>query len=259
MFSKKIIFDDKKFNKIFHIENFLDQKLFDNIKKNFPTVTADQIDFSKNLGKKPIQDIDIKYENLEQKQAFSEFEKIIFSKDFFYFFVKKFYLNSLLNKRSFIYNFKSLRYPKIYDPKKSLFDPLLSKILFSKIKVSYQISFIGNMGGIVPHVDNNSKFLSLLLYFPTGEDNEINYGTTFWKSKNNQNQKSFSNEAGYKPTISEIDHFKSNNIPYFTSKFNSNTLAGFVPRKNSWHSVEQLNINKNYIRKSININFIIQN
>ena len=259
MFSKKVIFDDNRFNKIFHIENFLDQKLYDNLKKNFPIITADQIDFSKNLGKHPIDCADIKYENTEQKQAFLDFEKTIYSNKFFYFFVKKFYLNSLLNQTSFIRNFKSLRYPKIYDSKKSLFDFLLSKILFSKIKVSYQISFIGNMGGIYPHVDNNSKFLSLMLYFPTSEDNEINYGTTFWQSKNNQNQKSLSNEAGHKPTITEIDHFKSNNIPYFTSKFSFNTLVGFVSRKNSWHSVEQLNINKNYIRKSININFIIKN
>ena len=259
MFSKEVICDDNRFNKIFHIENFLDQKLYSNLKKNFPIITADQIDFTKNLGKKPINCNEIKYENAEQNQAFLDFEKIIYSKNFFYFFVKKFYLNSLLNKRSFIYNFKSLRYPKIYDPKKSSSDPLLSKILFSKIKVDYQISFIGNMGGIVPHVDNNSKFLSLMIYFTEGEDNEINYRTTFWKYKNNQDQKSFSNEAGYKPTISEIDHFKSNNIPYFTSEFSSNTLVGFVPRKNSWHSVEQLNINKNYIRKSININFVIKN
>ena len=33
MFSKKVIFDDKRFNKIFHIENFLDQKLYSNLKK----------------------------------------------------------------------------------------------------------------------------------------------------------------------------------------------------------------------------------
>jgi hypothetical protein len=39
-------------------------------------------------------------------------------------------------------------------------------ILFSKLKVGCDYSFIKNKGGIVPHVDGQGKYSSLMLYFP---------------------------------------------------------------------------------------------
>ena len=35
------------------------------------------------------------------------------------------------------------------------------------------------------------------------------------------------------------------------------SLFGFIKSHKSWHSVEKININENFIRKSININLLL--
>ena len=121
--------------------------------------------------------------------------------------------------------------------------------LLSKILVNYQFSYIKNNGGIVPHVDAQRKYLSLLLYFPDDEDKEIDYGTTFWES----NIPNFTNT--HIQDKEKIREFKTKSKQIYKTQFISNCLYGFLRNDFSWHTVEPINIDTNYIRKSININF----
>ena len=57
-----------------------------------------------------------------------------------------------------------MRYPIKDNYNNSLLD-----FLYSKISVKYSFSYIKNKGGIVPHVDSQRKYLSLMLYFPDDE------------------------------------------------------------------------------------------
>ena len=60
--------------------------------------------------------------------------------------------------------------------------------IFSKYRITIQYSYILNGGKIVPHPDAGDKILTLLLFFPQYQNNEIykkkelKYGTTFWES-----------------------------------------------------------------------------
>jgi hypothetical protein len=109
------------------------------------------------------------------------------------------------------------------------------------------------MGGIKPHVDAQTKYLSLMLYFPDKKYNDYEYGTTFWDSDIQ------SYTGAHIEDDNESINFKKNAKILYKTPFVSNVLWGFIRNNQSWHSVEPLNIDENYIRKSININFLYEN
>ena len=138
---------------------------------------------------------------------------------------------------------KYLRPISRFEGKKNILD-----LLFSKLETRYTFSFIKNNGGIFPHTDAQRKYLSLMIYFPDEIYDDKDYGTTFWTSndKNSQNIQIDKDE--------ELKNFKKNSKIAYKSDFEPNCLYGFLRSDLSWHSVEPLDINKNYVRKSININ-----
>ena len=74
-------------------------------------------------------------------------------------------------------------------------------------------------------------------------------GTTFF----NSNKFNIGNNV-----ISSKDQaadFKKNNRS-FTIPFKKKSLFGFIKSHKSWHSVEKFDIDKNFIRKNININLL---
>ena len=119
---------------------------------------------------------------------------------------------------------------------------------FNKIKIEIQYSYILNGGKIVPHTDSGEKLLSLMLYFPLKSheaDKQEDLGTSFWTSNFNN----FDNYHQYdNKNIEDIKLFHK-------TQFKPNILYGFVKNHASWHSVEPFNINENFVRRSININF----
>jgi hypothetical protein len=122
----------------------------------------------------------------------------------------------------------------------------LPDFLLSKLKVSCQFSFIKNMGGIKPHVDSQTKYLSLMLYFPDKEYNDYEYGTTFWDS----DIKSYT--GAHIENDIEASNFKKNSKILYKTPFISNVLWGFIRNNQSWHSVEPIFIDNNYsVRKPI--------
>lgn len=249
-FNKEIIEIEKNPFNIFKIENFFQDNFYYDIKKLFHKLDPGQINLSKNFGNNSIPSQKASFSDNNENEIFSKLNKIIYSKEFFYFFLKNFYFKNAMSQGNILRSIRYLRYPINEEKKNSILD-----FIFSKISVSYNFNFIGNQGGIVPHVDAQSKYLTLLLYFPEENQNEkeIEYGTTFWSSK----RPNFSNTHILDKT--QVDKFKEENKILFKSQFVANCLYGFTRNNFSWHTVEPIDVNSNYVRKTININFKYNN
>lgn len=243
MFNKEIEFISKKKIIIFKINNFLDNEIIKKIDESFPVIT--NITLDSNFGKAAFNTSKTKV--IENNKELQDFHEIVSSNEFFTFFTSKFFFKIAFNQAP-LRLFKYLRIPKKDNKKESFFD-----IFFSKLRLDCEFSSIKNNGGIVPHVDGLRKYLSLMLYFPNKEYEDHEYGTTFWESdiKNHSNTHITNKE--------QILNFKKTNKILYKTPFISNTLYGFIRNNRSWHSVEPLNINDNYIRRSININLFYEN
>ena len=247
-FSKEIVKITEYPFRIFNINNFFDYNFYLDIKKLFQKLDPKEVNLTKNFGKTFISSYQAKFDNDKENQIFSKLNKIIFSDEFFYFFVKYSYIKNAMSHSDTLKKIKYLRYPISENSKVPLLD-----FLFSKISVSYNFSYIKNNGGIVPHVDSQRKYLSLLLYFPDDIETEIEYGTTFWSSKS----PNFSNT--HIQDVAKINDFKNNSKVFFKSPFVANCLYGFMRNNFSWHTVEPTDVNPNYVRKSLNINLLCRN
>tara|TARA_B100001057_G_C22669261_1_gene879165 strand:- start:676 stop:993 length:318 start_codon:yes stop_codon:yes gene_type:complete len=95
---------------------------------------------------------------------------------------------------------------------------------------------------ITPHTDKKSKLISLMLYFPSKNLENSNIGTHFF----NGGETNFENNPN--------KTFPKNSKKVFSLPFTGRHLYGFIKSDMSWHYVKKLNIKKNEIRKSININ-----
>jgi hypothetical protein len=242
MFNKKIEYISKKNVTIFKIQNFLSEDLYNGIANEFPIIEKENL--NNNFGKTSLTFEDIN--NQKYSNNIKNFLDIINSTEFFYFFTKKFFFQIAL-QQNFLRKIKYLRIPKP-NHKNSIFD-----IFFSKLRLGCEFSSIKNMGGIVPHVDGTKKYISLMLYFPDKKYDDIEYGTTFWDSRiKNHSNKHLKN-------LAECQNFKKNNKILYKTLFEKNVLYGFIKNDISWHSVEPIEIEENYIRKSININFFYEN
>lgn len=247
-FSKEIVEIAKDPFRIFSIDNFFDYNFYLDIKKLFDKLNPKEPSLTKNFGKTSIRSDQASFDDDNENQIFSKLNKIIFSDEFFYFFVKNSYIKNIMSQSNILRKIRYLRYPISENSKVSLFD-----FLFSKISVSYQFSYIKNNGGLVPHVDSQRKYLSLLLYFPDDIEKEIEYGTTFWSSKRPNISNTHIND------VAQVNEFKNDSKVLFKSPFVANRLYGFNRNDFSWHTVEPLDVNRNYVRKSLNINLVYKN
>ena len=109
-----------------------------------------------------------------------------------------------------------------------------------------------NSSYLAPHVDSQRKFLSLLLYFPDKNYDDILCGTTFWKS----DQRNITNVHQYEK---DSELFKKNADKIHQSPFKKNYLCGFTRNDFSWHNVEKIKVDEKYERKAITINFMYLN
>ena len=93
-----------------------------------------------------------------------------------------------------------------------------------------------------------------MLYFPDDNlspEQVSSLGTTFYKSEINnlKNTHIISSE--------KEKEFKKNSEVILTLPFKKKNLYGFIKSHNSWHTVEPINYNDDFIRKSININLLL--
>ena len=240
---------------IFEIESFLNDDEYDLIERNFPL--EDKKQMLNAIGNKTYFDNQIKgnalYEDLALKnnEAIKTLSKK-FDEVFFIDLIKK------LKKEIFIArlsNIKDLRTLFLLLRKSKIVEKITQKNIFQKFLYSnyrrfFEFSYMHKDSFFLPHTDKITKLISLMLYFPSKEIENLNIGTTFYKSrfKNFDNEQPFSsieeNSAFYEKNLHEI----------FTLPFKKKSLYGFIKSDVSWHGVKKLEIPENETRRSININ-----
>ena len=242
---------------LFECENFFSDELYQDLLVNFPLVSEKKVSTKilKNQKNNKFvinNEMPIYEELIQQNIAMKKLNDIIFSQNFIDSMYKRLFFKFIISKYKNINDlFKLLKKPKLYEHMVNL-----NKLIYQQIKVTIEYSYILNSGKIVPHTDNPTKLLSLMVYFPDYQnknnklyEKEEKLGTIFWKSK----KKNFSNTHQFDDLEKKFIDDKSNK-KIFQTKFKKNHLYGFIKNENSWHSVDKIDMYDGYIRKSININ-----
>jgi hypothetical protein len=244
-----IEFLNKKNFYLFRITNFLDENSYDFINKSFPKIDNKKLanfDLEKNNYKYTIMSTDENYkEMIEKDERMQTIHSAIFSNFFFNYFYENLKIELLKSRTDDLKFFLKLLKPKTLH----LNQGYLKNFFYTYIRRHIEYSYIFNGGKIVPHTDGRKKLLSLLLFFPEGREGEKDIGTTFWDSnKKNLNNKHLRDSQ-------KENEFKKNNKVMTKIDFNKYDLYGFIRTAKSWHSVEPFDLGKDYVRKSLNINF----
>lgn len=270
-FSKKKIeiINDKYFT-IFKVDNFFDNDFYEELKNNYPVQpilkktnnkphpksgTIDHhkvqnkygIDYRPSIGPKEKYNFE---KILKKNQVLNEVDKLLNSSDFFDFFIKKLHFKVINNQKNILKKIKYLR-----PPKKSI--NLHNNSFFnnfnSMISLDYSYTSMKNNGFLRPHSDSPRKYISLLMYFPDDNVDDIKYGTSFWKfNRGNYNNIPILDDSNYLKFKNEAELIVRN-------EFKKNCFYGFIRSDFSWHSVEPVNVNDSYIRKTLTVNFIYDN
>ena len=234
---------------IFEIADFLSNDLYNLIDENFPLTSDNMFNTyyqSVDNGKYYFTSEDEVYSEISSNYpCMKELEKIVYSPEFFCFFYNSLYFSFLQSAevKQFV---KLLRIPKMAKSRQII---NLRNFYYNEIQTRIEYSYMPNGSSLRPHTDNRNKLLSLMLYFPQKLNDgyfQKNLGTQFWVNKTpNRKNKHYNN----------VIEFEQNSKELFKPKFESNLLVGFVRNKYSWHSIPQITVPNNYIRRSININF----
>ena len=245
----EIKFLQKKPFYIFVIENFLDDLEYQLLDKNFPEEVLEKI--TPDFGKKHrLSNRDDLFKSLnKEKQTLLEILEKKFNEKFCTDLIKK------LRKELFISRFGHLRYlysvirkPKIVNKQSK--KNLLQKIFYSYFEREFEFSYMYKGSFISPHTDKQSKLLSLMLYFPTKNLENLDLGTTFYNSK----KKNFRNKHLNLSIQENKSFFDDNFEETITFPFSKKNLYCFIKSDLSWHAVKELDIPEDEVRKSININ-----
>lgn len=248
------IYKDKFY--LFKIKDFLNIEEYDQLKLNFPKLDIKEIETEKlirnNFKYHINHGTDSYNEIILSNKVLANFHNKIFHKDFKISIFKKLY-KDILKSRYEDKNifFKLLLRFKRFDHNKN--KKFYEKFFFSEIKTQIEYSWMFNKSKIVPHTDSRLKLLSLMLYFPDDnldENNKKILGTTFYDSKQKSNLSNHLNDE-------EELVFKKKNRKILTLPFKEKNLYGFIKNNSTWHTVEPININNDFVRKSININLLI--
>ncbi len=250
----EIKFIQKKPFYIFTIENFLDDSEYQMIEKNFPD---DKIDKTKTVVgfKKSFDSRDDVFKSLdENKNLAIEILEKKFDEKFCTDLIKKLkkeLIFSRLNNLTDLTNLKNLysiiRKPKIV--RKEIKKNFVQKFLYSHFQRVFEFSYMHKGAYLLPHTDQESKLISLMLYFPSKNLENENIGTTFYKSKSknfsNQSFNTFKNDNN----LSLEENFEET----ITIPFKKKDLFCFIKSDVSWHAVKKLEIPENEVRKSVNL------
>lgn len=241
---------------IFYINNFFNNTFYSDLRKNFPLF--DKENFKKFANDKFTLSLEDDYYKFLSKNnvILGDLKIFLKSKEFVQRMYSLLYYKILLsNKHNILRTIKYLRpFVKLDTENNSFFD-----FLYSKLKISIQLSYMLNNSKIVPHTDSVREVLALLIYFPQYNQNqneyaiERKYGTVFFESND------FNYDNQHLLDKDKENLFKKKSKIIYTSDYEHNTCCGFIRNDKSWHTVEPCDIAPNYIRRSININFIIIN
>ncbi len=252
----QIEFLQKKPFYIFKIENFLSDLEYQELERNFPSNENTTKISDQNQGNKQAFDNrDETYKDLNEKKNITiklleeKFNNRFFI-DLFKRLRKEIFFSRLVNLTNFS-NLKNLysiiRRVKIVDKgeKKNFFE----RIFYSHFQRVFEFSYMNKGSFLLPHTDQKSKLISLMLYFPTKNLENLDIGTTFYKSR----LKNFTNKKFplfQKENNSSLEEDFEETI---TFPFKKKDLYCFIKSDVSWHAVKKLEIPENETRKSINV------
>ena len=246
----------------FEIFNFLSEQQYEELEKNFPmmdVIEAKKINKSfddanaQHKLKAYIAEVDKELFNNQilSNTVLKNFVETLKNPLFSNFLMKKLYFKILKSRILDIHNFTKLliRKSRAYKKRESYFE----KFCFNEIYTTVEWAYMFNGSDSWPHTDGVKKILSLLLYFPdkTLKENQINnLGTTFFNSNEyNLNTSKIQNS-------NQAKKFREKNKS-FTLPFKKRSLFGFIKSHKSWHAVNKIEIDENFIRKNININLLL--
>ena len=246
----------------FEIFDFLTEQQYELLEKNFPKMDV----YKAKKINKSFDDPDYQH---KLKIFITEVEKELFDNQilsnpvlknfvetlknpmFTNLLIKKLYFKILKSRILDISNFSKLliRKNRPYQKRKNYFE----KFCFNEIYTTAEWAYMFNGSDAWPHTDGKKKLVSLLLYFPdkTLTENQVNnLGTTFFDSN-----KYYSTTSQIKDS-SQAKKFSEENKS-FTLPFKKRSLFGFIKSHKSWHGVNKIEIDQNFIRKNININLLL--
>tara|TARA_A100000164_G_scaffold330511_1_gene319018 strand:+ start:2769 stop:3542 length:774 start_codon:yes stop_codon:yes gene_type:complete len=252
----QIEFLQKKPFYIFKIENFLNDEEYQTLEENFPSnENKTKISGQDEGNKQAFDNRDESYKNLMNKKniAINILEKKFdekFCLELLRKLKKEIFISRLVNLTN-ISNLKNL-YSIIRKPKlvtNEIKKNFLQKFFYSHFQRVFEFSYMHKGAFLLPHTDQKSKLISLMLYFPSKNLENANLGTTFYKSKS----KNFSNQSfnlfKKENNVSLEENFEET----LTVPYKKKDLFCFIKSDVSWHAVKKLEIPENEVRKSVNV------
>lgn len=232
----EIEFLQKKPFYIFKIENFLDDSEYQTLEENFPTEGIDKIaplvgnkrsfDVRDELYKSLSKDKNLTIEILEKKfndkfciDLLKKLRKEVFISRFV----------NLTNLTNLKYLYSLIRKPKLVT--KECKKNFIQKILYSHFQRFIEFSYMYKESFFHPHTDQKSKLMSLMLYFPSKNLENLSIGTTFYNSK----MKNFYNKNTALFDEENNSIFKENLEETITLPFKKKNLYCFIKSDLSWH------------------------
>ena len=219
---------------VFEIDNFLEEKEYNNLLKTFP---KENLFGNSTEGNAIDPDNPIYLEHLNNYPVWKNFIDKLHSPKFLemaYFFS----LVPNIRSRGFRalkkWTYKDIKFP-------------FNK-LFKRVSIEAHFTILRKNEYLNPHTDATSKLLSMIFYFAEEKTKLSDNGTEFWKNvKNFDAWKNWHN----KHIVDEemLKEFKLENEIFFKS-----ILVGFIKNDISWHSVINFYNNTDEIRKAFVIN-----
>jgi len=243
---------------IFEIESFLNDTEYSIIDENFPKVEKEKL--KDGVGNKlNFNNRDQVYKDLDANG--NKAIKILnekFDENFFLNLTKKIKKQLIISRLSNLTNFTNLKnlyslFRKTKIVNKNYKKNIIQKLLYSNYQYTFEFSYMYNNAFLLPHTDKESKLVSLMLYFPSKNLENLNIGTTFYNSK----LKNFGNDHFFPNVEENVSFYEKNLTETITFPFKKKNLYAFIKSDLSWHAVKKLRIPENEVRRSININLKI--
>lgn len=135
----------------------------------------------------------------------------------------------------------------------SLVIHLLPKRAFTRVELGFEFSILNNGDAIPPHTDNVDKLLSMMIYFPTSEEQaRAPLGTEYWRGRDGQLPRSCW-DSGLLAS-DEAAQFYEQHEMYYQVPYQPNVLVGFIKSDISWHGLRPLELGPDEERRSLVIN-----
>ncbi len=225
---------------IYEKKNFLEDEDFKNLQKNFPSVNYfNKIRKSDDAEEKFSSTHEMFKDFISKHHAWEKFYNTLNSEKF----IRSAYFKTLIPS----IKARGLNALRIWTTKKK---PNFLRFFFSTVYTHITITIQKKGQKVYPHKDTENKLMSMIYYMPdTNNIIDDSSGTEFWKT--NKNFSKWKNFYGH--VINELDDFKKDNQIILKSKFEQNKVVFFVRNNLSWHSVLEVDNDKNKLRKTVNI------